>query len=60
MHLFIGIKFKIKFVRKFFSEGDTRPDLELSQDTEGHGTMVAGVIVNNGPANVKILNIKVT
>ena len=50
----------MKFVRNFFSEGDTSPDPELRQDTEGHGTMVAGVIVNNGPANVKIVNIKVT
>ena len=33
---------------------------DMTKDTNGHGTMVAGIIVLNGPINVKIVNIKVT
>ena len=42
-----------------FQTGDqSRRDLTL--DMANHGTMVAGIIVLNGPEDVRIINFKVT
>ena len=37
----------------------TGEESDLRQDKYGHGTMVAGVIAENGPENIQIINFKV-